>query len=131
MRLDSRHVAMPDFRDLLREKASETLAGSAYNDLRRRRAEQEEAGGPRGLYYEVLVPAAGAWEAFRDQTYPQFARWLRAQKVDLEAPRGAVVAVFLGDRCHLLDGARFLAVLSEMEGLNASALHFRLLQWVR
>jgi hypothetical protein len=77
------------------------------------------------------VPPAGAWEGFRDAVFPPFARWLRAQKRDLSSPRGVVVAAFLGDRCHLLDGARFLEVLSEMEGLNASALHFRVLQWVR
>jgi hypothetical protein len=122
---------MNDFRDLLRDRATETVAGSAYNDVRRRRAEQEEAAGQPAFYYEVLVPTAGAWESFRDETFPQFARWLRSQKVDLESPRGVVVAAFLGDRCHLLEGARFLAVLREMEGLNASALHFRLLQWVR
>jgi hypothetical protein len=78
----------------------------------------------------VLVPISGAWDDFRDRTYPQFARWLRAQKLDAAAPRGVVVAAFVGDRCLLLDGERFLHVLSEMEGLNPSALHFRLLQWL-
>jgi hypothetical protein len=130
MRPAGRHV-MTDFRDLLRDRAAETVAGSAYNDLRRRRAEQDDAGDERSLYYEVLVPTAGAWEDFRDQTFPRFARWLRAQKLDPKAPRGVVVAAFLGDRCHLLDGARFLELLSEMEGLNASALHFRVLQWLQ
>jgi hypothetical protein len=77
------------------------------------------------------VPVAGAWDDFRDATFPQFARWLSAQKVDTRAPRGVAVAAFLGDRCHLLDGASFLDVLSEMEGLNPSALHFRVLQWLR
>jgi hypothetical protein len=120
---------MPDFRDLLREKAAETIAGAAYNDLRRRRAASED--GDRALYYEVLVAPSGAWESFRDESFPQFARWLRAQGVDPQAPRGVVVAAFLGDRCHLLDGARFLEVVSEMEGLNPSALHFRILQWLR
>ncbi|HEX2466124.1 MAG TPA: STAUR_1299 family protein [Thermoanaerobaculia bacterium] len=122
---------MNDFRDLLRDKAAETIAGAAYNDFRRRRAEQEEGGGDRALYYEVMVPVAGAWDDFRDATFPRFARWLSAQKVDTRTPRGVVVAAFLADRCHLLDGARFLEVLSEMEGLNASALHFRVLQWLR
>ena len=122
---------MTDFRDLLRDQAAETIAGAAYNDLRRRRAEQDDAGGDRALFYEVLVPVAGEWGSFRDATFPQFARWLSAQKVDTRAPRGVVVAAFLGDRCHLLDGASFLEVLSEMEGLNASALHFRVLQWLR
>ena len=122
---------MTDFRDLLRDQAVQSIAGAAYNDLRRRRAEQEEAGGDRALYYEVLVPVAGAWDDFRDATFPQFARWLSAQKVDTRAPRGVVVAAFLGDRCHLLDGASFLDVLSAMEGLNPSALHFRVLQWLR
>jgi hypothetical protein len=120
---------MDDFRDLLRERAAETVAGAAYNDLRRRRAEAA-AGGSGAFYYEVLVPTVGGWEAFRDQAYPPFARWLRAQKIAIESPRGVVVAAFLGDRCHLIDGARFLSILSAMDGLNGPALHFRLLQWL-
>ena len=48
-----------------------------------------------------------------------------------DAARGVVVAAFLGDRCHLIDGERFYDVLCEMEGLDASALHFRVLQWLR
>jgi hypothetical protein len=122
---------MTDFRDLLREHAVETIAGADYNDVRRRRAEHEEAGGGRAFFYEVLVPVAGEWDGFRDATFPQLARWLRSQKLDTTAPRGVMVAAFLGDRCHLLDGARFLEVLAKMEGLNASALHFRVLQWLR
>ena len=123
---------MDDFRDLLRRNTSETIAGAAYNDLRRRRTEQEDAGGGRraAYYYEVLVPERCGWESFRDDTYPQFARWLRSQKIDVNAPRGVVVAAFLGDRCHLIDGERFYDVLREMEGLNGSALHFRVLQWL-
>lgn len=122
---------MTDYREVLRDKAHEAIAGAAYNDLRRRRAEDEEAGADRVLFYEVAVPTTGAWDDFRDRTFPQFARWLRAQKLDPAAPRGVVVAAFLGDRCHLLDGPRFFDVLSEMEGLNPSALHFRVLQWLR
>src|SRR5262245_47716131 len=120
---------MTDFRDLLRERSSETLAGAAYNDLRRRRADNTDSP-DRAHYYEVLVPLTGSWEAFRDVTYPPFARWLRSQKIDPVAPRGVVVALFIGDRCHLLDGARFLDVLAQMEGLNGAALHFRMQQWV-
>jgi hypothetical protein len=121
---------MTDFRDLLRERASETVAGAAYNDLRRRREENAEAP-DRARYYEVLVSPSASWEAFRENTYPPFARWLRSQKIDPVAPRGVVVATFLGDRCHLLDGARFLDVLAKMEGLNGAALQFRVAQWVR
>ena len=121
---------MDDFRDLLRRNAGETIAGVAYNDLRRRRAEQVDTAECRACYYEVLVPERGGWEAFRDDTYPAFARWLRAQKIDVREPRGVVVATFLGDRCLLIDGERFYDVLREMEGLNASALHFRVLQWL-
>jgi hypothetical protein len=122
---------MDDYRDLLRRNASEIIAGVAYNDLRRRRAEGEEtSGGGRAYYYEVLVPERGGWEAFRDDTFPPFARWLRAQKIDVREPLGVVVSAFLGDRCLLIDGERFYDVLREMDGLNASALHFRVLQWL-
>jgi hypothetical protein len=118
-----------DYRDLLRERASEIVDGSAYNDHRRRRV---EAGGDgRELFYEVLVPRAGDWTSFRDATFPPFVRWLKAQKREPESARGVVVAAFLGDRCHLIDGGRFLDLLREMERLNASALHFRVLQWLR
>lgn len=112
---------------MLRERATEIVAGSAYNDLRRRR---QQAGG-EDLFYEVQVPTTGAWTPFRDQAFPPFVRWLRAQKRDPESPRGVTVAVFLGERCHLIDGSRFLEVLRDVENLNASALHFRVLRWLR
>jgi len=120
---------MADYRELLRDKAFETVAGASYNDLRRRRYPSVgEAGAP--LFYEVTVPATGLWEAFRDATFPPFVRWLESQKLDPESARGVVVAAFLGDRCHLLEGERFLEVLRDMESLTSSALHFRVLRWL-
>ncbi|HVR28348.1 MAG TPA: STAUR_1299 family protein [Thermoanaerobaculia bacterium] len=120
---------MSEFRDLLRERSSEIVPGSAYNELRRRRSEAR-ADGDREIFYEVLVPATGAWPAFRDAVFPPFVRWLRARKRDPESPRGVTVAAFLGDRCHLIDGASFLGIVRQMEGLGGSALHFRVLQWL-
>ena len=122
---------MTDFRDLLREHAVETIAGADYNDLRRRRAEQRTPAATARSSTRCWCRWRERGTSFRDATFPQFARWLRAQKLDTRAPRGVVVAAFLGDRCHLLDGTRFFDVLSEMDGLNASALHFRVLQWLR
>lgn len=117
---------MQDFRATLIAKAFREIPGEAYNRV----LGELTSGDWPPLIYEVVVPEAGPWEGFRDAAYPPFARYLKSKRIDPEDPRGVVVAAFLGSRCFLLEAPAFLAILREMDGLSASALHFRVLRWL-
>lgn len=117
---------MQDFRDVLFAKAHRVIPGEAYNRVLGEITADEW----HPLVYEVVVSEAGPWESFRDATYPQLARYLRSKRVDLEDPRGVIVAAFFRDRCYLVEAPAFVDVLREMDSLNASALHFRLQRWL-
>lgn len=117
---------MPDFRDTLFAKAYRVVPGEAYNRVLGEITADEWP----PLVYEVVVPDAGPWEGFRDATYPQLARYLKAKRVDPEDPRGVIVSAFFRDRCYLLEAPAFVDVLREMDSLNASALHFRVQRWL-
>jgi hypothetical protein len=117
---------MHDFRPALLAKAFREIPADSYNRVLGELTADEWP----PLVYELVVPEAGPWEGFRDGAYPPFARYLKSKRIDPEDPRGVVVAAFLGSRCFLLEAPAFLDVLREMDGLNASALHFRVLQWL-
>ena len=117
---------MQDFRDVLLAKAFREIPAEAYNRVR---GEMAAADGP-SLIYEVVVPEAGPWESFREAAYPPLARYLKSKRIDPEDPRGIVISAFLGSRCFLLEAPAFLDILREMDSLNASALHFRVLRWL-
>ena len=46
----------------------------------------------------------------------------------LESGNGVVVSVFFRDQTYLIEGPDFIEIFGEMEGLNAAAVHFRVLQ---
>lgn len=117
---------MQDFRPLLSARAFREIPAEAYNRILGEITADEWP----PLVYELVVPEAGSWEGFRDGAYPQLARYLKSKRIDPEDPRGVVVSAFLGSRCFLLQGPAFLDVLREMDGLNAAALHFRVLRWL-
>jgi len=121
---------MADFRAALFARARLLIRGADYNRAR----EEIEAGNEPAisarLFYEVVLDDAVDWETFRDRTYPRFVRYLKDKKYDPEAPCAVLVAVFAGERCLLVPGTDFMALLSEFEQLNGSALHFRVLQWL-
>jgi len=118
---------MSDFRTQLLGRAFRVVPGPKYNRARR---ELLERAAVVPVIYEITLPAQGSWEAFRDATFPLLVRYLRAQGVDPENPVLLVVALFYGDRCYFLEGRDFFDVLREVEGLNGSALHFRILRWL-
>ncbi len=118
---------MPLYLDILLGKAFESMPGEAYNQYR---LEASEAEGPPRLFYEVSLLEERPWAYLRDQVYPSFARHLRAKSLNPETGHGITVAVFHGTRCYLLRGEDFLAVFREMEGLDSSAFHLRVLQWL-
>jgi hypothetical protein len=115
-----------DFRPLLTAKAFREIPAEGYNRV----LGEMTADDWPPLVYEVVVPEAGPWEKFREAAYPPFARYLKSKRIDPEDPRGVVISAFLGSRCFLLEAPAFLDILREMDGLNASALHFRVLQWL-
>jgi len=117
---------MQDFRDALTARAFREIPAEAYNRILGEMTADEWP----PLVYEIVVPEAGPWEDFRDAAYPPLARYLQSRKIDPEDPRGVVLSAFLGSRCFLLEAPAFLDILREMDGLNASALHFRVLRWL-
>jgi hypothetical protein len=117
---------MQDFRDILIAKAYREIPAEAYNRVLGELTADEWP----PLVYEVVVPEAGPWAEFRDAAYPPLARYLKSKRIDPEDPRGVVISAFLGSRCFLLEAPAFLDILREMDGLNASALHFRVLRWL-
>ncbi len=117
---------MEDFRHALIAKAHREIPAEAYNRVL---GELTATDWPP-LVYEVVVPEAGPWESFRDAAYPPLARYLQSRRIDLEDPRGVLISAFLGSRCFLVEAPAFVDLLREMDGLNRSALHFRVLQWV-
>ncbi|MBN2358547.1 MAG: hypothetical protein JXR83_03780 [Deltaproteobacteria bacterium] len=121
---------MADFRQALQARAFRRIRGADYNRAREEIEAGREPGVAVKLFYEVILDDDVGWEAFRDRTFPRFARYLRDKKHDPESPRGVLVAVFANERCLLLHGPDFVSLLTEIEGLNAAALHFRVLQWL-
>jgi len=119
---------MADYVELLAERAFRIVPGAAYN-----RVLEELTGRPDGerqIFYEVALGEGKPWEWLRDRVYPAFAGYLKNKSIDPENPEGVTVSVFHRDRCYLLSGRDFLRVFQEMEGLNAAAFHFRVLQWL-
>jgi len=104
-----------DYSDLLVSKAFLTSESRRLKDA---------------VIYEVFLPEDKPWAYMRDQVYPEFTRFLKHNAIDPEDPTRVVVAVFSNDRCFLLEGRKFLDVFQDMEGMNSSALHFRILRWL-
>ena len=117
---------MEDFRAVLRARAFREIQAEDYNRVLWEITEREWP----PLTYEMVVPETGSWEEFRDEVYPPFARYVKSKRLDPENPRGVVVSAFLGSLCLLLEAPDFLDLLREMDGLNASALHFRVMRWL-
>lgn len=120
---------MADYLDAIAAKAFRVVPGIEYN---RTLAELTDEGkNPEKLiFYEVALGEGKPWEWLRDRIYPAFVRYLRDKDISPEDPQRVVVPVFYGERCFLLTGRAFLDVFKQMEGLNDSAFHFRVLQWL-
>jgi len=119
---------MAGWTDVLKAKAFHDLHGSEYNRYLDSRS--EPAGG-RTLFYEVPLLEDRPWPYLRDRVFPAFSRFLHNKALNPETGEGVVVALFLGQRCYLIEGPRFMQAFREIEGLNPSAFHFRVLQWLQ
>ncbi|HXG33989.1 MAG TPA: STAUR_1299 family protein [Bryobacteraceae bacterium] len=120
---------MAAYLDVIAAKAFRTVPGIEYN---RTLAELTEGGKnpDRLVFYEVALGEGKSWEWLRDHLYPAFVRYLKDKDIPPEDPQRVVVPVFHKDRCFLLTGRAFLDVFKEIEGLNDSAFHFRVLKWL-
>jgi hypothetical protein len=117
---------MSDFKDAILARAFKIIPGMAYNQVRQDMSESAET-----IFYEIVLPVEGSWDSFRDRIYPAFVRYLKSKSIDPESPSRVTVAAFFKDKCYLIDGRRFLEALMELEGLSQSALHFRILRWLK
>lgn len=117
---------MEDFRDVLFSKAFKIVPGTAYNRASHEMREAEAY----ALFYEVVLEEGQGWEHLRDKVFPSFARYLKMKSVDPESSKGVVASIFYKDKAYFIEGPDFFRVFREMEGLNASAFHFRVLKWL-
>jgi hypothetical protein len=109
---------MASYADILKAKAVHSLAGSDYN---RYLDSFIDPTGRISLFYEVPLLKEPPWTHLRDQVFPAFSRFLKSK---------SLVALFLGERCYLIEGPKFLQAFREIEDLSSSAFHFRVLQWL-
>jgi len=115
------------FREAVLAAAFLRVPGEQYNTARRQFLQRN---GSAPVLYELTLPERADWIEWRDKTFPLLAKYLKAQGVDPERPRAAVIAAFYGNNCHFIEAEKFLNALKEQEGLNTAALHFRMLQWL-
>lgn len=118
---------MPDYLEMLLDRAFETLPGELYNQYR---TEVSERVGQSFLFYEFSLMEPKSWSHLRDLIYPNFVRYLKAKRRDPEYGSGVVVAIFDVERCYLLTGEDFLGVYREMERLDTVAFRKQVGEWL-
>jgi hypothetical protein len=122
-----RGPAVARYLEMLVDKAFETFPGERYNKYL---GDVTERMGTTFLFYEISLMEPRPWVHFRDQIYPKFARYLKAKRRDPARGSGVIVAIFVGEKCHLLKGEDFLAVYRAMERLDGVAFTERVTQWL-
>jgi len=118
---------MPSYIDVLKHKAFKSIPGAKYNLYREVTSDTSTE---QPVYYEVSLLDEKPWQYLRDIIYPSFSRFLKSKKLNPESGEGTVVVVFHRNICYLIKGDDFLKAFREIEGLNPSAFHFRVLQWL-
>ena len=118
---------MPPYLEPLLDKSFEIIPGELYNQYRLEVAEQL---GDSYLFYEFSLLEEKPWRTLRERTYPLFARYIKAKRIDPTTANGVVVAVFHADKCHLLKGEDFLAAYREIEGIDRETFLEKIQQWL-
>ena len=119
---------MGGFFECFRARASRIIHGAEWNRMRSQILKEAEI---EPVIFEAVIHPGETWEQFRDRVFPLFYKYLDAKGVNPENPKLAVVALFDGPECLILEGPDFVKCLMELEGLNDAALHFRILRWLR
>jgi hypothetical protein len=120
-------LIVADYLRMLLDQAFEAVPGELYNQYRQDVSERD---GQSFLFYEISLMEPRPWSHLRDLVYPNFVRYLKAKRRYPENLSSVVVAIFTGERCHLLKGENFLTVYREMEGLDTTAFGERVKQWL-
>jgi hypothetical protein len=103
------------------------MAGEKYNRCRERLLD-EPAEPP--LFYELSLLTERPWQEIRDRVFPSFSRYVKEKSLNPEVGSGVVVAVFHGERCHLVRGEDFVALFVEMEGSDPQAYRILVRRWL-
>jgi hypothetical protein len=119
---------MEGYRETLLSRASRVIPGTTYNDFLEEMRNDDATN--HVLFYEIVLLENQPWEYLRDRTYPALARYLKMKSFDPETGKGVVISLFFQDRCYLIACPDFLKAFRELEGLNSSAFHFRVLRWL-
>jgi len=118
---------MSSYIDVLVSKAFHSMPATEYNRYREGTLGEEE---PRIFYYELPLLDEKPWSFLRDSVYPSYSRFLYYKSLNPEGGEGTIIVAFYKNQCYLLRGRDFLSIFMEMEGLNQTAFHFRVLQWL-
>jgi hypothetical protein len=117
---------MADWLSLVKSKASREIPGAEYNAFR---TQTEASGEIPSLYYEIELTPEREWTDVRDAVFPPYARYCASKSINPQKAKGALIAVFIGERCHILDGITFLDIYATLEGLKEDALKARVRSW--
>ncbi len=117
-----------DFHEVIFSKAFARVHGKDYNrfsyELRESRDYRYK------IFYEIVLDENTKWEDVRDRIFPLWIRFLKNKSINPEEATGVVVSLFYRDHFYLLEGKAFIKAFCEMEGLNSSSFHFRVLKWL-
>jgi hypothetical protein len=114
---------MPDFRELIINKALRSFPGVQYNAM------LEEISESNKLVYELILPSDADWPKFRDAAYPAFARYLKARKLNVENPKNIAITIFHEGRCYQLEALEFIEAYKTIENLNKKTFRARVKEW--
>ncbi len=118
---------MIDYKAAMLSKAYRTIRGPDYNQVLYDLRERLESSQP---VYEVVLDDSRSWEYVRDNVYPPIARYMKRIKLDPVSGHGLVLVVFYSGLAHFVRGEDFVRVFREMESINESAFHFRVMKWL-
>jgi hypothetical protein len=117
---------MADWLSLVRSKASREIPGTEYNAYR---TKVEATGELPTLYYEIELAPDREWTDVRDAVFPPYARYCESKSINPINAKSALIAVFIRERCYLLDGLNFLAIYAALEGVKDDELKKRVRSW--
>lgn len=116
-----------DYRDILLSKAFKVVPGVEYNKVSHELREKSDTS---FIIYEVVIKENESWDYLRDKIYPNLVRYLKQKGIDPSSGEGFIVPLFFKESVYFIKSIDFFRTFCEMEGLNTSAFHFRVLRWL-